>query len=423
MMPLIMPIGALLSGVALLLLGSGLLNTLLALKGELLGYGGSQLGLIMSGYFAGFFVGTFFAIPLVARIGHIRAFACCAAIAASSVLLHALVAHPLLWILFRVLTGASLVILYSVIESWLNGQAQPQQRGRIFAVYMTVNLLALAAAQQLIRIDEQLTFVLFALSAMLVTISLVPVTLTRMKQPEVHAVSRISPRVLFKAAPIAVYGAFLSGLAMGAFWGLGASFAVRSGLTVAEVGVFVSSAILGGAAFQFPLGRFSDGHDRRLVLAIISALAAVIALLLIPVAGIKWASCAVIALYGGLAFALYPLSVAHLIDHLDSKDVLAGGVSLLLIHGVGAMIGPMAAGVFLQMIGTSGLPIYWVIILAVLSVATFVIRSRSAVEVAEDHAADFVPMIRTTPAAFEMLPNEEDTTTGEQHGAEGVKTP
>jgi len=102
MLPLILPIGALLLGVALLLLGGGLLNTLLAIRGGLEGYSDSSMGWIMSGYFVGFFIGTFLALPIIQRIGHIRTFAFCAAIAACSVLLHVLLVNPVGWLLLRV---------------------------------------------------------------------------------------------------------------------------------------------------------------------------------------------------------------------------------------------------------------------------------------------------------------------------------
>ncbi|PKO52449.1 MAG: MFS transporter, partial [Betaproteobacteria bacterium HGW-Betaproteobacteria-21] len=46
MIPHLIPIGALLAGIALLLLGTGLLNTVLALRGSLEGYTDATLGLI-----------------------------------------------------------------------------------------------------------------------------------------------------------------------------------------------------------------------------------------------------------------------------------------------------------------------------------------------------------------------------------------
>lgn len=407
MLPLIVPIGALLVGVALLLLGSGLLNTLLAIRGGVEGYSDSLLGLIMSGYFVGFFVGTFLALPLIQRIGHIRTFAFCAAIASCSALLHVLLVNPYIWMLLRVVTGTALVILYTVIESWLNGQTPAVQRGRVFAIYMIVNLAALAIAQQLLRFGSPSTYILFSVSAMLVSLSLVPVTWTRLQQPEVTAVSRLSIRQLRKTAPVAVMGAALSGLAMGAFWGLGAVYAGRIGLDSAGVATFMSCAILGGAALQYPLGRYSDSHDRRRVLALTSATAACAAVLLAALSYAGYWVLLAIALFGGLAFALYPVTVAHLVDRLDPADILAGGSGLLLLHGVGAAIGPALAGQIMEVIGPQALPVYFAAILVVLAI--FAARNlHDHIEEPSDNSSQFVPMVRTTPTALEMLPDEQE---------------
>lgn len=409
MIPLIMPIGALLAGVALLLLGSGLLNTLLALKSELEGYSGAMLGLIMSGYFAGFFVGTAIALPLIKRVGHIRAFACCGALVAVTVLLHVLVVHPWAWVLIRVLTGAALVILYTTIESWLNGQTPSDQRGRVFAIYMTVNLGALALAQQLLRFDSSLSHLLFVLSALLICLSLVPVTCTRMQQPHIQDAVRIPLRQLARTAPVAIAGALMSGLVMGAFWGLGASYAARIGLGVDQVATFISCAIIGGALLQFPLGRYSDSRDRRKVLGMVSLGAAVITLLLLLLSDVEPLTFPLIALFGGFAFALYPLAVAHLVDHLEPHDILAGGSAMLLIHGVGAMFGPLLGGQALYLLGDGGLPLYWTLMLVVLGGFALFNQRGIAADEPDHHTADFVPMVRTSPTALEMLPGDEAT--------------
>ncbi|MEE2730896.1 MAG: MFS transporter [Pseudomonadota bacterium] len=406
MLPLILPIGALLMGVALLLLGSGLLNTLLAVRGGLEGYSDSSMGLIMSGYFIGFLLGTFLALPIIQRIGHIRTFAFCAALAACSVLLHVLVIHPWIWLLLRIMTGISLVILYTVIESWLNGYTPSEQRGKVFSIYMMVNLGALAIAQQLLLLDEPTAFTLFAISAIMVCLSLLPVTWTRLAQPEVSQVSKVKYADLYRAAPVAMAGALLSGLAMGAFWGLGALYAQRIGLDTQGVATFISAAVIGGAALQFPLGRYSDTHDRRKVLAIVCAAAAGAAALLsaLSYAG-HWVLLA-IALYGGLAFAVYPVCVAHLSDHLDADSMLSGSSGILLLHGGGAAVGPALAGQIMGAIGPQALPLYFVVMQLLLAAFAF-LQLRKLHEDPTDHHTQFVPMVRTTPTAFEMLPDEE----------------
>ncbi len=414
--PLIVPIGALLIGAVLLLLGVGLLNTILALRSYAEGYSDSMLGFIMSSYFVGFFIGTYLALPLVRRVGHIRTFACCASVVSICVLLHQMIVDPYAWMLIRVLTGMSLVILYTVIESWLNGQTPPDQRGKVFAIYMTANLGALALAQQLLLVDPAITFLLFALSSILVSCSLIPLTWTRMQQPVIGQVSRIKVSHLWRTAPIAVIAALLSGLTMGAFWGLSAAYGSKIGLSNSQVASFVACGILGGAAFQFPLGRYSDAHDRRRVLMTVSVLAGLVGLLMFALSSTSWLVYVMIAIYGGLAFAVYPLAVAHLVDHLKPEDMLSGGSGLLLIHGIGAVVGPLLAGQIMSLTQPSSLPVYWAIIHFVLAaMAWHYVRSTKA-ENPDDHTADFVPMVRTTPSALEMLPADTQSEMFDEQG-------
>jgi len=405
MLPLIVPISALLAGVALLLLGNGLLNTLIALRGGIQGYDDSTMGFIMSGYFIGFFFGTQVALLLLRRIGHIRTFAFCAAIMSCTALLHVLFVDPYLWFAFRVLNGAVLVILYTVIESWLNGLSTSQQRGKIFAVYMIVNLGSLALAQQLLRLGSPETFLLFAISGMLITLSLVPVTWTRLKQPVVDNVQRLAFKKLYQLAPVAIVGSLMSGLAMGAFWGMAPIYAQRSGLTSASVGTFMSIAIIGGALFQYPLGRFSDSHDRRRVLSVASGLAALTGALVYGASYFgNWLYLAIF-LYGGMAFAIYPVAIAHMVDHLDADNILAGVSGLLLLHGIGAAIGPALVGQLMYLLGYQALPVYFIATqLLLCGYAAYMLHKTS--EDIDGNTAHFVPMVRTTPTAMNMHPDE-----------------
>ncbi|NEL80006.1 MAG: MFS transporter, partial [Xanthomonas perforans] len=147
--------------------------------------------LIMSGYFAGFFLGTFFAPPLIRRIGHIRAFAFYAALAAIAVLLHPIWLNAWGWGLLRLVTGAALVGLYTVIESWLNAEPDARRRSRVFSVYMAINLSALALGQILLTAGDAGAPAMFTLTAILICAAVMPVMTTRLIPPEVPHVSRL----------------------------------------------------------------------------------------------------------------------------------------------------------------------------------------------------------------------------------------
>ena len=334
MLSLIAPISSLLSGVALLLLGNGLLNTLLTLRGVAEGYSTTMLGLIMSGYFVGFLLGTWLATPLVRRIGHIRAFACCAALAAIAALLHLLLIDPWVWLLLRVLYGLALVTLYMVIESWLNAQAPNEKRGQVFALYMAVNLGALAQAQQLLHLADPVQFTLFAIAAILISAALMPITLTRQAQPTLPESPPTNLRHLWSIAPLAIVAAGLSGLALGAFWGMAPVYASLAGFDTPGVGLLMTATILGGALLQWPIGIYSDRHDRRQVLLWVVILAVALALIMSLLPAGPWLLGAIF-IWGGLAFAIYPIAVAQLIDQLHSDEILSGSASLLMVNGIG----------------------------------------------------------------------------------------
>ncbi len=399
------PLAALLLAVLLLISGSGLLGTLLAVRGSSTGMSDATLGWVMAAYFVGFLIGTRSGPPLIRRVGHIRAFAIGAALATTAALGHAMTDSPLIWAALRMLSGLALVTLYTVIESWLNADAPPSHRGQVFAVYMGVNLFALAAGQQLLLAAPIGGFELFSLVALLSCLALVPVAWTRQPQPQLSEPRPYRIGKLWANAPSAGAGAALSGLVMGGFWGLGPVAAARIGLEPAAIAGFMTMAIVGGAALQWPLGRLSDRHDRRLVLALVAAGAALLALALVPALAYPLPRMVLVFAFGGLAFALYPIAVAHMMDRLDPADMLGASASFLMLYGIGAAIGPVVSGQAMAAFGPAALFASFAVALLLLAgfVALRVRHRDSAVE----GPVVFMPMLRTTPAVLEMVPEVE----------------
>ena len=413
MLRMAMPVGALLIGVALLLMGAGLLNTLLPLRGEMEGYSTWFLGVVMSGYFVGFLLGTFVGPGLIRRVGHIRAFACSAAVVTCCSILHGLWVDPYVWLILRLITGTALVTLYTAIESWLNGQANANNRGQMLALYMIVNLMALAVAQQFITLAAPTQFILFGVAAMLISGALVPVTLTRFDPPPLPTSQPVKLAGLVRTAPIAMVGALLSGLTGGAFWALTPVFVNGLYNDLSVVATFMSVAIIGGAVMQIPLGRYSDARDRRAVLAITGGLAAVCALLIFGVVmlGTGMTTLLYLAgfLYGGFAFSVYPLAVAHLVDHLEADHVLDGCSMFLLVHGSGAVVGPMLAGLLMDLAGGQILPLYFVLMQFAMTAGVILLLHRMpTLKAPADQTGHYVPMVRTTPMVMEMHPDQAE---------------
>ncbi|MCG6542402.1 MFS transporter [Pseudomonas sp. KSR10] len=416
MTSLFAPISSLLGGVALLLLGHGLLNTLLTLRGIAEGYSTGMIGLLMSGYFAGFLVGTWLAPSLIRRVGHIRTFAFYAALASVAVLMHVLIVNPWVWLVLRLLYGVALVTLYMVIESWLNAQVSGEKRGQVFALYMAVNLGALAAAQQLLSLDSPMNFTLFALAAILICAALMPITLTRQAQPAQPDMPATDLLQLARIAPLPLMAAGVSGLTLGGFWGLAPVYASQSGFDASGVGLLMSVTILGGAVLQWPIGLFSDKHDRRLVLLWVVAIAAILGGLITPLTSGPLLL-GMMFLWGGLAFSIYSIAVAQMVDQLHPDEILSGSSGLLLANGFGAAFGPVVAGGLMSVFGPKALPVFFAVTLAFLAIYSY-FRSRRVFDLVTEPHGHFTPMLRTSHTVLELMPDTPDGDTTETAATE-----
>ena len=415
MLSTVVPISSLLLGMAVLLAGSGLMGTLLGLRGGLEGYTGFTLGVIMSGFYIGYIAGAFICPPLIRRIGHIRTFTAMAALNAAVCVAYGMEVNPVLWWVLRVVNGVTMVTIYMVMESWLNEQMHAK-RDKIFAAYMMIGYIAIGLGQFLIPIYGVEQLGSFALAGIFYCIGLIPIALTRVQQPTPVTSPPLSLRRLYRISPAGCMTGLMSGVLAGTFWGLAPAFAAAQGLSNIEVAVFTAAAIFSGAIMQWPVGHAAAHRDRRSVLAIICTLTAMSATAMFVVGQLSInALIATAALFGGFVFTIYSLAVTHTHDRVDSAESLEATKVLLLLHGSGAAIGPVLTGAIMSTLGTLMMPIT----MAVMAVVTAVfvawrIRVKNAVPDAQLSA--FVPVNRTSAMAMDMDPRTPDTS----HDAEPV---
>jgi len=395
-------------------MGNSLLSTLLVIRGVSEGFSEQFLGLLSSSYYLGALLGTWFAGRLIRQMGHIRCFTFCAAMLSCGTVLYVLLLSPVAWMIIRLLTGFGVFVLFTVIESWLNGQTPDEYRSRIFSLYMVVQMLATAAAQQFLHLDHAGAFTLFAIAAVLASAAVMPVSWTRLQQPNVALnMPKMDLPRLVEAAPVAVTAVIISGLTLGPFWGLSPLFAARLGYSESQVAIFISLAVLGGAAIQYPVGRLSDLIDRRLVVLGVLAAGTVISLIMAMAAFLLpsqlWLMVLLAMCFVGLALAVYPIGVAHLVDHIHKDHLVAGSSGLLLLYGLGSFIGPALAGVALQRMGGQALPAFFALMMFLsVFVVAWQLRQSKVVEKPTDYEGHFVSMVRTGPNVLTLHPDSEE---------------
>ena len=345
----------------LMLLGSGLLGTYLALRlADTVD--GLWVGALMAANYFGLVLGGKLGHRLIARVGHIRAYVACAGVVTAAVLGHGMTDWLPLWLFLRALVGLGMMCQYMVIESWLNEQAEAKSRGLVFSGYMAASYLGLILGQLVLVVHPQLGPEILMLVALCFALCLVPIALTRRLHPAPLRPAPLEPRFFLSRVPMSLTTVVVAGLLIGSFYGLAPLFATRVGMGTEQVGLFMGVCILAGLLVQWPLGWLSDRFDR---VKLIRGCAAALLIAALPMALLPqlpplplMVMMAMGFVVSMMLFSLYPLAVALSNDHVESERRVSLTAMLLVTFGVGACIGPLAAGVMMRVFGPSMLYVF-----------------------------------------------------------------
>lgn len=356
----IITFAALFLSIALMQLGAGGLGPLDALAGDAAGFSTSEIGLLGSAHFLGFFVGCWAAPRLIGEVGHVRVFALTGSTAAIAALAHPLLVDAAFWAVLRFFTGAAVAASYTVVESWLQGKSNNLNRGGVFSIYRVVDMTASVGAQALVAALDPGSYVAYNVVAALCCLCLMPLALTKSTPPAFAGSPRLRPIKTCLLSPLAAATVVVVGLTNSSFRMVGPIYALAAGLKAAEVGFFMAAGVAGGALAQWPAGRLSDRIDRRAALSILSAAALCVCLAIAAGFGSSSPGAAYGAafLFGAAAFPLYSIGASHANDFAAPEDAVELTASLMFLYGVGAIVSPIVAAGLIAGYGPGALFIY-----------------------------------------------------------------
>ena len=399
---------ALFFGVGMIMLANGLQGSLIGVRASLEGYTAFAAGFIMTGYYAGFLSGALIIPQRIKNIGHVRTFAALASIASISILLHSLHVSFFGWFLMRFITGMCFVGMYTVAESWINDLSENNNRGQALSVYMMVSMAGSAFGQLFLNVASPETATLFMIVSILISVSLVPILVVVSKQPDFSITEFLTIKELYNTSPLGVTAILLTGLAHGTLWGIGSIYALKNGLTIEQVSIFMFTFIIGGALNQYLIGYLSDRYDRRTVLVTVAFLASFFCVLAV-IFGTSFISLLIITfIFGGLTVPLYALAIAHTNDFLSKKEMVAASAGLQLAGGAGLTVGPLLGGLSIDLIGAAGFWIYLFLIHGSLGIfGLYRMSIRDAVPL-EDQGSTVLLNSRSAIVSMELYPDAEE---------------
>ena len=400
----------------LMLLGSGLLSTYLALhvaeRAD-----GVWVGALMTGFYLGLVLGGKLGHRLIARVGHIRTYVASAGIVTAAVLLHGLTESLPAWLSLRVLVGLGMMCMYMVVESWLSEQSTSDERGMVFSGYMMASYLGMVLGQLVLAAMPELDINLLLFVALCFALCLVPVALTRRIHPEPLRPAPLEPRYFIQRVPLSMLTSLLAGAMVGAFYGLAPLYASRIGLPTQMIGLFMATCIVAGLLVQAPLGWLSDRVDRPTLIRVGSAL-----LMLITLPQAIFTDLPILYIFIGgslscmLLFSLYPLAVAFANDNIEAEKRVSLTAVLLTTFGIGASISPLLIGALMKSQGANML-----YVALSLFAMLIVIRARPQA-ITGDTLSDEAPLqhiympdgISSSPLAAALDPRVEESYVQEQ---------
>jgi MFS family permease len=355
-------IATLLAGYAVLIAGNGLLGTLVSLRLAPPAFSAAATGVVQAAYYLGFMLGALTAGQLIGRIGPPRAFSIFAVVVACASLGHALFSGLLVWFFLRLVTGACLAGIFSVVESQLNAAASNQVRGRVFALYMMTTYLGASSGQLLLNLASPTGNELFGLIAVLFSASLLPLLLT--DAPGGPALpgpprNRFNLRAIVKTvslSPLGMGGCVVAGLFNSTFYSLMPLLLKNISFSVSQISGIMFSALLSALLFQWPMGMLSDRFNRRKVLFFVCLVIGLISLVAVSNQGAIGVT-ALICLYAGMVFTVYALSVTLVNDGIASEHRIPASAAILLMFSLGGCAGPVLASLALTLLGPYG--IFW----------------------------------------------------------------
>ena len=407
---------ALFMGMGAIMLAYGYQNALLGVRAVIEDFSLASTGFMMSGYFVGYFIGARTIPSVISGVGHIRVFAAFASVASLAILVHSIFINPLTWFVLRVITGYSMVSIYTIAESWLNDRSSNKNRGKVLSIYMIILYGSMGLGMFMLNFSSPEKFQPFILISVLMSAALLPILLTKRKPPQFKKIQSMSLKDLYDSSPLGMVSAVLYGIVQSALFTLLAVYAAAMNFSIFDISLVTFLLAISGAVSQYPIGYISDKFDRRKVIIYSTFGAAIFAFLAIFSVGTMYLPEGLgssklwfyifLVLFSVCSLPMFSLILAHTNDFITRDKFVAAGAGLQFAFGLGAISGPFLCSLLMGLLGNNG---FFVFLIFFHCIIGFYGIHRMKVRPSEDNPdSQFVAVPTTiTPVGLELNPSAE----------------
>lgn len=402
-MNLISKILAPLISTTLAMVGAGYLNTKLTLTMDSLGYSTSIISWAYSAYYVGMLLSCKVE-QFVYRAGYIKAYTTFAALIAAIILTHSLNTNYYSWILLRFASGFCIGAIFIIVESWFISSDQGN-KGKVLALYMIATYGSNAFGQKMVNLNTIEFSTPFVIAALFPILSIIPLTISKKPAPEFEDYKSISLLKLIQIRPSAVATNFAAGAILSVIYTF-LPIVIKELYGTEHIANLMFTIIIGGMLAQYPIGYLSDKFDRRIMILLLSLILISCTLLLF------FNNLTISLLYivyfilGAVCFTIYPISINQACDSLTDNFIISVTQALVLIYGLGSVLGPKIAHLFINYFNLPGVYIYFSIINFAL-VGFLLLRLKIQEAKSPDEQTTFAPVSPGPTVSYNFMQEEE----------------
>ncbi|MGF1721005.1 MFS transporter [Vibrio kyushuensis] len=324
---------------------SGYLMSLIPLMLPHYGLDSGLASWLASIFYAGLLAGAIGIEPIVSRLGHRNAFVLCLVVLMATVIIMPALNYTSVWLFARFTAGVSVAGVFVIVESWLL-HGDESNRAKRLGLYMGALYGGSSIGQLGIGTIGVTGGVPFIAILTLMLIAILVLIFGDSDQPKGEESARLSFKQIAKLNHAAIIGCIVSGLTLGAIYGLMPLELKQRGINNSDIGGLMALIILGGMAVQPMVPLFSKFLGRTLMMAMFCLLG--VAAVSITVLHSDMGVFAVSLFILGMAiFALYPVAINLGCDGLDASYIVSATQVMLFSYSIGSVSGPIIANKFI----------------------------------------------------------------------------
>jgi len=340
----------------------------------------AAIGINAAAMAAGTFVVAPFAPALMARLGPARVMRWSLLVAVAMLLAMPAWVDPWLWLVPRILLGAAGSLCWIASEAWINALAEESRRGRVMSFYAMAGYSGQALGPLTLLLAGTEGWLPFLVAAALTGVGVALVSLGGELRPDLGSVGK--PPILrsIVRAPLPMFAVLVQAAAFQAYFSFFPALGQDVGLPLEIAFVLMTCTSLGGLLLQYPMGWLADRVNRVLLVTAWLGLGAVAAALLPLLAPLGLPAIPFFMLLGAMISGTYALSLVLVGARFRGADLAAAATAFTIVYNIGAMAGPLGAGLVIEATGPGGLSLTMAIALgAVVPIGLWSLRRRIAV--------------------------------------------